>query len=102
MEEADEEELVVVTLEVVVLGLVLHASWPPVAAPFIDIGSGDATDATAAALLVISFSRLLSFSQLARLFRLCMLLNMICSDSYEMYDQRDEEEKTEEKKNKMA
>lgn len=99
MEEADEEELVVVTLKVVVLGLVLHASGP-VAAPF--IGSGDATDATAAALLVISFSRLLSFSQLARLFRLCMLLNMICSDSYEMYEQRDEEEKTEEKKNKMA
>lgn len=36
---------------------------------------------TAAALLVMSFSRLLSFSLVSRLLRQSMLLKIICSDS---------------------
>uniref|UniRef100_A0A2M4B391 Putative secreted protein n=1 Tax=Anopheles triannulatus TaxID=58253 RepID=A0A2M4B391_9DIPT len=84
MEEEDELVELVVTLEVLVLWLV-HAAAADDTGPggtvSLERSLGEATAATAAALLVISFSRLLSFSQLSRLFRLFMLLKIICSDS---------------------
>lgn len=82
MEEEDELVELVVTLEVLVLWLVHAAAADDTGGTVSLEGSlGEATAATAAALLVISFSRLLSFSQLSRLFRLFMLLKIICSDS---------------------
>uniref|UniRef100_A0A2M3ZTF2 Putative secreted peptide n=1 Tax=Anopheles braziliensis TaxID=58242 RepID=A0A2M3ZTF2_9DIPT len=83
MEEEDELVELVVTLEVLVLWLVHAAAADDTGGTVsLELGSvGEATAATAAALLVISFSRLLSFSQLSRLFRLFMLLKIICSDS---------------------
>uniref|UniRef100_A0A2M4C868 Putative secreted protein n=1 Tax=Anopheles marajoara TaxID=58244 RepID=A0A2M4C868_9DIPT len=85
MEEEEELVELVVTLEVLVLWLVHAATADDDTGGdtvSLEEGSlGEATAATAAALLVISFSRLLSFSQLSRLFRLFMLLKIICSDS---------------------